>query len=103
MDHWTKLGLFLGASLIAFIEIGMLLLDELKRLLLPRKCKKKVEKFDATLNLPEITDKSEQNKPDSEEQLVKETEAWLNGCIVFIDKQGFKYKLFYYIMWLNLY
>ena len=74
-DLGGALGLFLGASLIAFIEIGMLLLDELKRLLLPRKCKKKVETFDATLNLPEITDKSEQNKPDSEEQLVKETEA----------------------------
>ena len=61
------LALFLGASLIAFIEIGMLLLDEFKRICLPRKCKKNVENVDAGIKLPEIIDESEQNEPNETE------------------------------------
>ena len=73
-DLGGALGLFLGASLIAFIEIGLLLLDEFKRICLPRKCKKKMNEIDAGLKLPEITDESEQSdEPNITKESVKET------------------------------
>ena len=62
-DLGGALALFLGASLVAFIEIGLLLLDEFKRICLPKKCKKKMNEIDARLKLPEITDESEQSEP----------------------------------------
>ena len=74
-DLGGGMGLFLGASLIAFIEIGLLLLDEFKRICLPRKCKKKMNEIDAGLKLPEITDESEQNEPNITNEPVKETKV----------------------------
>ena len=74
-DLGGALALFLGASLIAFIEIGMLLLDEFKRICLPRKCKKNVEKVDAGIKLPEIIDESEQNEPNVTEQSEKNSDV----------------------------
>ena len=62
-DLGGALGLFLGASLIAFIEIGMLLLDEFKRICLPKKCKNKKDEVDGSIKFLEIIDESEQNEP----------------------------------------
>ena len=72
-DLGGALGLFLGASLIAFIEIGMLLLDEFKRICLPRKCKKKVDEVDGSIKFLEIIDESEHNEPKVTEEPVKES------------------------------
>ena len=74
-DLGGALGLFLGASLIVFIEIGMLLLDELKRFCLPKKCKKKMTEIDASIKLPEITDESKQSEPNITKEPVKETDV----------------------------
>ena len=65
----------LGASLIAFIEIGMLLLDEFKRVCLPRKCKQKVDEVDAGIELPEIIDETKQSEPNITEEPVNESEV----------------------------
>ena len=74
-DLGGALGLFLGASLIAFIEIGMLLLDEIKRVCLPRKCKQKVNEVDAGIKLPEIIDETKQSEPNITEEPVNESEV----------------------------
>ena len=74
-DLGGALGLFLGASLIAFIEIGLLLLDEFKRFCLPRKCKNKLEEIDACINLPEIKDESEQSESNVTQTSVKESDV----------------------------
>ena len=74
-DLGGALGLFLGANLIVFVEIGMLILDELKRICLPRKCKRKVDEVDAGIKLPEIIGKSEESEPNVTEEPVKESDA----------------------------
>ena len=74
-DLGGALGLFLGAGLIAFIEIGILLLDEFKRVCLPRKCKQKVNEVDAGIELPEIIDESEKSELNLTEEPVKESDV----------------------------
>ena len=66
-DVGGTMGLYLGASLIAFIEIGMLIADELKRLLISRKCKKKPKDIETGIELPEIS--GEIKSVDQEEQV----------------------------------
>ena len=53
-DIGGNMGLFIGASIISLLEIVVLTLDELKRFCLTKKCKKKLERIDTKLQLPEI-------------------------------------------------
>ena len=66
---------FVGASLIAFIEIGMLIADELKRLFFPRKCKEKLKDIETGMVLPEILCKEEDVDVEEQDLTQKENEA----------------------------
>ena len=74
-DVGGAMALFVGVSLIAFIEIGMLIADELKKLFFPRKCKKKLKDIETGMELPEITGEIGINDLAEQTYVTKETEV----------------------------
>ena len=53
-DVGGNMRFFIGASVISLLEIAVLILDELKRFCLTKNCKKKLNRIDTKLQLPEI-------------------------------------------------
>ena len=53
-DMGGLLGLFTGASVISLLEVGILLFDVLKNLLLTSKIRKAVKKIESKMVLPEV-------------------------------------------------
>ena len=70
-DIGGQLGLFVGASVISMLEIGLLLFDIFKDLILNRTCRKKTREIDQEMNdyLPHVSDEQEQSDDVSEENL----------------------------------
>ena len=54
-DLGGQLGLFLGASVISMLELGLLCVDELKDLIMTKGMKKRVQKFEELVHMPEVT------------------------------------------------
>ena len=74
-DIGGQLGLFVGASVISMLEIGLLIFDIIKDLIFDRTCRKKMRQIDQEMNdyLPHVSDEQEDNE--NEEKLkVEENE-----------------------------
>ena len=71
-DLGGQLGLFIGASVISMLEMGLFCVDELKNVVCAGKVKKKVKKFEKWSHLPEVTGGIEEKYIISQEDIKTE-------------------------------
>ena len=97
-DLGGQLGLFLGASVISALEIGLFCVDKLKDCMFTKTLKKKVRSFEKHVHVPEVTDEIKQgDMPEIENRSYRELldidKRTIKNSQKVIQNQGFRNSL----------